>query len=364
MNKLNKIYNWSIFVLLCFITGFILIYHEPFRDEVQAWNIARDLSIFDIFKQMHSEGHPCLWHLILFPFAHLGFPVYTVSWISYFIMMLTAFLILFKAPFSKPVRTILVFSSPFIYYYSIISRNYCLIALCITCICLLYKKRHEWPLYYGLLLFLLFNTHVMMAGMASILLFFFMLESFISFIKSKKISWKHGIGCLVGFIGGIVLCLQLKGSYADNSLVQNAGIGAYGVLSFTELCNIFIDGCKMELFYITGSYGACAYFYIIVIVLCLVLCMNLFLHPKSTILFIVSYLFYLLVSVVFFYSITPRAIIIIFLLMFLAWVCKEEEVAGRDRMFFIKKYSLCEYALQGMLFLFCVFSILRCLPHS
>lgn len=359
MKRLDKIYNWTIFIILCLITGFILMYHEPFRDEVQAWDIARDLSAFDIFKQMHFEGHPCLWHFILFPFAKLGCPIYVVSWISYFIMMVTAFLILFKAPFSKLVRTVLVFSSPFIYYYSVISRNYCLIAFCITCICLLYQKRSEQPLLYGVLLFLLFNTHVMMAGMASILLFFFILETFINCIKNRRISWKHGIGCLIGFLGGIVLCLQLVGSYSDNSLVQSIGTSNYGPFTFLEFCDLFMSGYNMEFYYITGYNFAWEYFYIIVGFLLLILCVNMFIHPKDTILFVISYAFYLFVSVVLFYSITPRAIIIIFLLMFVAWICKEEEITpSKGRIFsIIKKYSICEYALQGLLLLFCMLSI-------
>lgn len=98
--KYDRLYNFIIFILLFFLI-FVGIHHEPYQDEVQAWNMARDLSVMDIFKQMYFEGHPCLWHLILKPLTMLNLSIYSMTWVSVIVMLITAYLILFKSPFNK-----------------------------------------------------------------------------------------------------------------------------------------------------------------------------------------------------------------------------------------------------------------------
>lgn len=69
--KENKI-DIIIFLIYAIVTFVItIIFHEKWRDEAQAWLIARDLDFWGIIKQMTYEGHPPLWHFILAPFAKL-----------------------------------------------------------------------------------------------------------------------------------------------------------------------------------------------------------------------------------------------------------------------------------------------------
>ena len=70
-----------IIILIYAIITFIvtIFFHEKWRDEAQAWLLARDLNPIELFKQMKYEGHPPLWHLILMPFAKLGFPYMTIN---------------------------------------------------------------------------------------------------------------------------------------------------------------------------------------------------------------------------------------------------------------------------------------------
>lgn len=357
MKRFDKVYNWIIFIILCILVSFVASHHEPFRDEVQAWNIARDLSIADIFKQMYSEGHPCIWHLLLKPFTMLGLPIYSMTWISVVIMIFTAWLILFKSPFSKFVRTILVFSSPFLYFYSIISRSYCLIALAVTLLSIFYNKREQHPLIYGWLLFFLFNTHVIMAGMASILLFFFIIETFMHSLHNQKIYKFNILGCFIGFLGGIVLCLQLLGSYEANSLVQNVGVNQYGYTELSQYTNYFITQYKAEYYYLTNYYLSDVLILAIVIVLLFMILLGLLLKTKNTIIFIFSYLFSLSVCIFLFYSIPSRTVVLLFMLMFFAWTIKEEDIRqfkNRFISFLGKNYS---YVSQFVLVIYCFLSI-------
>lgn len=50
---------WAIYI----ITNFLFIAnHEAWRDEAQAWVIAKNCNLFELFNVLSIEGHPCLWY--------------------------------------------------------------------------------------------------------------------------------------------------------------------------------------------------------------------------------------------------------------------------------------------------------------
>ena len=62
-------------VLILFLTLSIIISlkHEYWADEANAWLIAGDSSILDLFtKFLHTDGHPALFHLIIKTFQLFG----------------------------------------------------------------------------------------------------------------------------------------------------------------------------------------------------------------------------------------------------------------------------------------------------
>ena len=81
MTYIKKKLTFKNIILLIYIifTLIITLHHEPWRDEAQSWLIAKNLNILEIINQMKYEGHPCLWHLILLPFAKLNFPYKIIS---------------------------------------------------------------------------------------------------------------------------------------------------------------------------------------------------------------------------------------------------------------------------------------------
>ena len=70
--------------------GLLLARHEPWRDEANVWLMARELSPAGLFAEIRYQGHPCLWYLIVMPFAKLGLPFRSIGFISYSIMAVTA----------------------------------------------------------------------------------------------------------------------------------------------------------------------------------------------------------------------------------------------------------------------------------
>ena len=90
----KKVIYWTIFVLYGIINLILTFLHEPWRDEIHAWLMAKELSVVDLFLESKFDGHPILWHLLLMPFAKLNFPIITLNLISFIIMLISAWLFL------------------------------------------------------------------------------------------------------------------------------------------------------------------------------------------------------------------------------------------------------------------------------
>src|SRR5262245_42119218 len=65
--------EWVIFGAVAVAIAAVTARHEMFRDELQAWLIARDShSLPDLFHNMRYEGHPAVWQMLLYFPAHLS----------------------------------------------------------------------------------------------------------------------------------------------------------------------------------------------------------------------------------------------------------------------------------------------------
>lgn len=165
-----------VFTIYAGITFSLLFLHENWRDEAQAWLIARDCGLPELIDAIKYEGHFLLWFFILMPFAKSGFPYITTNIISWLITCLSVWLILRKAPFAFYKRVLLVFTFPLLYLYPVISRCYCLIPLAIVLMSINYKDRKEEPFRYLLSIVLLLNTHIIMAGMVIVVCIDYLIE--------------------------------------------------------------------------------------------------------------------------------------------------------------------------------------------
>lgn len=171
-----------LFVLVCSIPT-----HELWRDETQAWCIARDLNIIDAYNTAKIEGHPMLWYLILMPFAKLGCDVFIMQIVSALFVFGAVFFLLFKSQFNNFIKTVFVFSCGMIYYLPVIARNYALIPLFLFLLAHLYSKRKQHPVLYSILIIFLANTHILMLGFACILTILFLIDLFKEGNKRKFI---------------------------------------------------------------------------------------------------------------------------------------------------------------------------------
>ena len=58
----------NVLVIAFLVLGLIGVFnHEMWRDELQAWMIARDSSsLIDLYNNLRYEGHPSLWYIFLY----------------------------------------------------------------------------------------------------------------------------------------------------------------------------------------------------------------------------------------------------------------------------------------------------------
>lgn len=142
------------FVLYIAAVSVVSCFHEPWFDEVQAWEIARCCSLKELlFEVPHYEGHPPLWHLILYVFAKTGIPFKaTLKIVNITFASLAVSLILFKSPFPKIIRCTLPFSFFFFYQYGVVSRPYSAMMLAVFLAAITYKNRnaHPWKYIFSL----------------------------------------------------------------------------------------------------------------------------------------------------------------------------------------------------------------------
>lgn len=138
---------------------FLLWAHEPWRDEAEAWLIARDTpTLGAFFHAMRYEGTPVLWHLLLRLLSHAGLPFLSARILHAAIAVAGVALVWSKAPFRPWEKWMLSFGYYAAYEYDAITRSYALLGLLLFVVALAHRQRHERPLRYGLSLALLANV--------------------------------------------------------------------------------------------------------------------------------------------------------------------------------------------------------------
>lgn len=332
--KKNK-FNILIGIIYSITTLVIVFFHENWRDEAQSWLIARDLNLIDVIKQMKYEGHPCLWYLILFPFAKLGFPYITENLISWGIMSITGWLVIEKAPFDRYIKILILLTSPFIYLYPAISRSYCLIALAIVLIAITYKNRKKEPIKYTLSILILAYTHVIMLGLVGMLfLFFFLEELIIGFREKTKEGKKKIITCLIiAIIGLLALFFQLFGSLQTNATVNSeikVNLNTFNIIWYNIMKIVSM---------LFGEEFAHA----IVVLAIILLIYELMKHTKNAIIIFISICFQLFIYTFIYSSILEqRAATILLIILLFVWIQKEEciNVENKKMVFFDVSLSI------------------------
>lgn len=120
--------------------------HEPWRDEWQAWAIARaSATPAELLTNLAYEGHPPLWYLLLWAPAQLGVGPVAMQALAWAAAVAAAALVLVKAPFPTWLKVLVVFGYPFAYEWAVVARGYGLGLALALAACALWPMRHARP---------------------------------------------------------------------------------------------------------------------------------------------------------------------------------------------------------------------------
>ena len=328
--KQNK---WNIIITLIYaIVTFIItfFFHEKWRDEAQAWLIARDLDIIGIIKQMSFEGHPPLWHLILMPFAKLGFPYITESIISWGVMVIAVWIFLNKSPLKKETKILILLTAPIIYLYPSIARNYCLIPLALALIAMYYPNRKEKKIEYCLSILLLAYTHVLMLSMVGILYLFYFIDEIFYTKKTKADKKRLTIAIAISAIGLICLFFILMGSTTKNTEIPLNNDNTVFSINKVKLLTNSIFG---QLFgVVSNSKGFEIYFYIWLILLVLFQARK---NLENLVIAFVTISWQIFIYLFIYGASYQKTSILLLIAVFIAWINSYNEKSIEENRFFV-----------------------------
>jgi hypothetical protein len=131
------------------------------RDELQAWLLAAGSgSLPELFHNLRYEGHPALWHLLLFAVSRVTDALWPMQVLHLAIAAAAVFLFARNAPFSRRARALFAFGYFPLFEYGVISRSYSLGLLLVLAFASLAPRRlsHSY-LSLGIVLALLANAN-------------------------------------------------------------------------------------------------------------------------------------------------------------------------------------------------------------
>jgi len=194
-----------------------ILSHEMWRDEHQAWLVARDAnSLSQLLDNMNYEGNPALWHFFLYWITRVTHdPIYMQA---FHLLVATSFIFIFNryAPLSNLHKILFSFGYFPLYEYAVISRSYALGVLLVFGICALYKNRTTKYILIGVLLALLANVTIYAVVIACCIAGILVLDYFLYQQKNGKAMMQLAIGMVI-FILGVAFSLYQIWPDKDNS---------------------------------------------------------------------------------------------------------------------------------------------------
>jgi len=208
-------FPFAVLLFYALVSALLLLHHEPWRDEMQCWEIARSsASLSELFFNARYEGHPSAWYLLLFAVTRFTHDFIAVQWLHWLMALASAGLILWRSPFSYWQKGLLVFGYFFLFEYGVLARNYALGVLISLAICSLMQDwRRHW-----LIIHLLLFCWMQCSLFAALLAVAFYVPLFFRSIGEAKTGVFHWQKTTIGagiFIAGLLLAATDMAPPAD-----------------------------------------------------------------------------------------------------------------------------------------------------
>ncbi|MEO7277676.1 MAG: hypothetical protein ABIW33_06615, partial [Sphingomicrobium sp.] len=214
---------WLIFVV------WLSSRHVFWRDEVRGFSLA--LSGADIptmLRNIHGEGHPALWYLILRVGHDLFHSRHLLQVAGTAIGIAAMAILVCLAPFRTAIVALILFSLFGAFEYVVMARNYGLSMLVMFALAALYPRVRN-TLWLGLILALLCNTNVPACLLAAALLLFRFVEMLSSDQSTPRRDWSMFAGNAALSLAGAILCFITVYPTA-NDLAAPSYAGGLGII--------------------------------------------------------------------------------------------------------------------------------------
>lgn len=213
-----------LFAILVAINCIRLYRHAMWRDELQAFMLAAASSTpLELFANLKYEGHPGLWHLLLWVITRFtSDPIWMQ--VAHLLIALGIWALIWRASPFKPFEKLLLLLSYYLFWeYFVLSRNYALGVLLGFGFIALWVHRPEQRFWSFVLLGLLANTSVYAAiwsvGLAAL------------FIFRNRTDWRALLPGAAIYLGLCVLAIATMFPAYDSSMHRppNLGIGRLNI---------------------------------------------------------------------------------------------------------------------------------------
>ena len=135
--------------------------HEIWRDEAQAWLLARDSATpWALLANMRYEGHPALWHLLLWLITRITHQVFAMQALHAGLATAGVYVMARHAPLGRVQKLLFAAGYFTLFEYGLIARAYVLGGALLWTFCALHPRRRERLLALSIILALLANTSV------------------------------------------------------------------------------------------------------------------------------------------------------------------------------------------------------------
>ncbi len=210
LRSLDAAFPWVVTAAFAAVASWGAAHHEMWRDELQAWLLARDsASPIELLRNMRYDGHPALWHLVLMPLTRITRAPIAMTIAHVAIATTTVFLVARFAPFTRLQRALFAFGYFPLYELAVIRRSYALGLLFVVLVCVHHPKRFERPVVHGVLLFLLSQANVVAMIVAAAYSSALAVE-IVQRRRDPEIAWARAAASVaLGALGAIACILQV-----------------------------------------------------------------------------------------------------------------------------------------------------------
>ena len=143
-----------------FSVTIVVLNHELWRDEFQAWLIAlKSGSLTALFTNLRYEGHPGLWHFCLYLITRFTDDPFFMQIFHICLAGITIWLLVRFSPFTLLQKFLISFGYFNFYEYAVISRNYIFGVMFVFLFCAVYSRRQDAVLLLSVILAFLAQTN-------------------------------------------------------------------------------------------------------------------------------------------------------------------------------------------------------------